>query len=236
MRSLVQISLSVGILAMACGCAGKGAAAAGPSTVSGTAALSTFPTAPTSITARDESGRLTVAKLATDGSFSMVLDKGHTYKLQADLTGRSVPLVFPRQSGKLDLSFSLKTDGASLRLGHVHYLSRGPATGFQVSMNAGQSGSQSGDQCTDCVDDNQQVSCGGGDGADGTESSGGSEANGGSESSTGAESNGGGTSDSAEQADANAEMAVGDQNAPEQVDGCDSQGGDNSDGQQEGEH
>jgi hypothetical protein len=111
--------------------------------------------------------------------------------------------------------FVLGTDGARLSLGNVPYLAAAPAGGFKVQSTPVQ-GSSTGD-CVDCAGDDQQTSC--------------------EDGSTGGGSEGESTTpDSAQQADPTQEMAVGDQNAPDQVQGCDSQEGDNSDVQQEGEH
>jgi hypothetical protein len=224
--------LPVAVLAAACGSASK--APPDPSTVSGSAAATTFPSAPSAVTATDEGGRAVRAPVAADGSFSLALAKSHTYTLAFATPTGNVSIVFPRATGKLDKSFTVKSDGALVRLGRVHYLAKAPAGGFHVTSAAGgttpkteQTG-ESGDQgnCVDCVNDDGKTSCeAGGEGGSTAESSS-SEATS-SETATEAE------------ADPTQEMAVGDQNAPDQVDGCGGEGADGADGadvQQEGDH
>jgi hypothetical protein len=226
MRSIALFQVaSLAVAASACA-----AKTAGPSTVSGTAALSTFPSHPLSMAATDETGRIVKAAIGSDSRFSLALTKGHTYKLGAVTDTGTVPIVFPRASGKLDATFVLKTNGARISLGSVHYVPAAPAGGFRVlsvkvALGSPDAQGSQGGNCVDCVNDDQQTSCENGS-ASGNEGEGTSSEN---ESSSGA-------SDKAEQADPSQEMAVGDQNAPDQVDGCDNQEGDNSNVQQEGEH
>jgi hypothetical protein len=201
--------LGMGVLAVACTNAGVR-----ETTVTGTAALTTFRVAPSTIGARDEAGRVSRAPVDAQGQFALPLAKGHTYRVAFEAAAPSVPLVFPRSSGKVDETFILKTNGAALRLGQVRYYAGAPATGFHVLAARAPTAAPGGD-CVDCVDDDPRVTC--------------------------AESESEGTaavpaSDTAEQADMKAEMAVGDQNVPGEVDGCDNQEGDNVDLQQEGEH
>jgi hypothetical protein len=209
----IPIALGVGALAFALGCT----TAPRESTIQGTAALSTFPSAPSAIAARDEAGRVRRADVDPQGQFALRLLKGHTYRVSLEGAAGSVPIVFPRGSGRLDASFALHTNGALLELGQVRYYPGAPASGFHVLAVLVGDGA-AGSDCIDCVSDDQHVTC---DASEGEST--------GVESSTSA-------SDTAEQADANAEMAIGDQNVPEQVSGCDDQGGDNVDQQQEGEH
>jgi hypothetical protein len=233
MRSRFMFSL-VGLAAVAAvGCAAKTTAPPGPTAISGSAALSTFPKGATGVAATDEAGHTSSVALASDGRFTLSLPKGHTYKL-AFMTGTgAVPLVFPRHTGKLDASFNLKTDGAAVRLGTVHYLAAAPAAGFKVLASMPTQATQQGGDCVDCVNDDQQTTCEKSDGTDdGEAKSSEGEAKKAPESSSGT-----GETDNAEQADPNQEMAVGDQNAPDQVDGCgggDGQNGDNV--EQTGEH
>src|SRR5581483_9688461 len=139
---------------------------------------------------------------SADGSFALALAKNHSYKLRIG----DVPMVFPRASGRLDLAFALRTDGAALSLGLVRRRGGAPAGGFVIVA------SKAAEQrdCTDCVSDDPRTIC-----EDDGESR---EENGSME-------------DDGEQADASAEMAVGDQNVPDQVEGCDG-----NDVEQEGEH
>jgi hypothetical protein len=229
MRSLVLIPVVV--LAVACGSAPK--APPGPTILSGTAALSTFAAAPSSVTATDEGGRTVRADLAADGGFKLSLQRGHTYMLAMATPKGDVAVVFPRTTGKLDKSFVLKSDGALVRLGMVRYLAKAPAGGFHATSAAGgiqtKSEQPGAGDCVDCVNDDQNTTCES-DGEGGDESKG-SE----SESKSSAEAKTPEV-DTAEQADPNQEMAVGDQNAPDQVDGCGGDGADGDTTQQEGDH
>ena len=226
MRSLFMFPL---IALAAVGCASKTGAPVPPTTVSGSAALSTFPRGPTAVAATDEAGLTVSVPLGSDGSFSVSLPKGHTYKLALATATTAVPLVFPRQTGKLDLSFVLSTDGAAVRLGAVRYLAAAPTGGFKMLAATTATGSQGGSSgdCVDCVNDDQQTTCdssgGGGSEGEGTSSSGDAKT---------PEPSSSGETDNAEQADPNQEMAVGDENAPDHVIGCeggDGHGGDNVD-------
>ncbi len=229
---------SVALLAVVAGGCASRTGTGGPvpqSAVSGTAALSSFPSPARSLSATDETGRTSSAALAADGGFSLALAKGHTYKLSLKTDHGAVPLVFPRQTGRLDASFVLGTDGARIALGAVHYLPGAPKGGFHVLV-AAHGSTQQGSNCTDCVNDDQQTSCEDNGGGEGKGSEG--ESAPGTESGS-ASSGGGGAGDNAEQADGSAEMAVGDQNAPDQATGCDNQDGQqggNDNVEQTGEH
>lgn len=184
------------------------------STVSGTVALASFPASPASLAAVDERGAVSQTPLGADGSFSLRLAKGHAYKLS--LVGpTAIPLVFPRQTGSLDLSFRLDTDGALLRLGAVRYAPKRPATGFKALA------ATTPVDCVDCINDDQQVACddssGNGDGEPQV-----------SEPETSV------ATDGAEQADPGLEMAIAEHNAPDEVVGCDD--GETDNANQTGEH
>lgn len=203
--SILTFALATGIATF--GCSAKEGAR--ESTVRGTVALSTFASTPAAIAASNESGRVARALLDAQGRFALPLAKGHTYQLSVEGVGQSTPIVYPRASGKLDATFILKTNGASIALGQVRYHAAAPSTGFQV-LSAALPSAPSGD-CNDCVDDANEVTCE--DSEMGTVASSGD--------------------DTAEQADPTGELATADQNAPPQVDGCDSQEGDDVDQEQE---
>jgi hypothetical protein len=211
MRTRFTFLVSVGIGSLALACTQP---TARESTIRGTAALTTFPSAPSAISAHDESGHVVRAPVDPNGQFALPIAKGHTYRVALEGAGGSVPIVFPRAQGLLDATFVLKTNAAALRLGQVRHFAGAPSGGFHV-LAAHAPGSApaptGGGDCVDCVNDDPQVSC------EDSESPG---------------SSGLPSSDSAEQADASGDLAVGDQNVPEVVDGCDQ--GDNV--EQEGEH
>jgi hypothetical protein len=227
MRTNVQFLVPIGVWAVTAACTNAGAR---ESTISGTAALTTFQAAPTAMAARDEVGRVVRGPIDAQGKFALPLAKGHTYRLALEGGGASVPIVFPRSSGTLDATFVLKTNGAALRLGQVRRYASAPGSGFHVlaaiAPASPPGASAPGGECIDCVNDDQQVTCDASE-SDGTESA--TESDGTSAGRTVGP-------DLAEQADPSGELAVGDQNVPEEVAGCDSQKGDNVDQQQEGEH
>jgi hypothetical protein len=220
----------------ACGRAPSTTTTPAPSTVSGSAALSSFPAAPSSVTATDESGRSVRSAVAADGRFSLALAKGHTYKLAVTTPKGDVPLVFPRTTGKLKRTFALLSDGAAVQLGSVRYLGKAPVGGFHVMSvrSATADGGAAPDGASGEVADIQETKCEGG----GAEEKGAEKSAPESESAPEApEAKADATpgADASEEADANSEMAVGDQNAPDQVAGC-SGGADGDNLQQEGEH
>jgi hypothetical protein len=209
MRTSFTLLVFIGIGALATACTNPSAR---ESTLRGTAALSTFSSSPTAVTARDEVGRVARATVDAQGRFSISLAKGHVYGVAVEAAGGSVPLVYPRVSGRLDATFVLKTNGAALDIGRIRHFAGVPSGGFHVlatqvpSTSAPPSGSESE------VEDGSQMTCDGSD-TKVTVSP---------------------AADRAEQADATGDLAVGDQNVPEEVSGCDTQEGDNV--EQEGEH
>lgn len=209
MRHLMVITLAA-VAITTVGCAAKSKTVP-ETTLSGTAALSSSPVVPTTVTATDEAGRAIVAPIGGDGRFVLKLSRGHSYKLTFAMN-HDLKVVFPRTSGRLDTTFNLRTDGAKIQLGSIRYVASAPTGGFHI-VAATPGAQQTGD-----VNDGQSVSC-----EDGSQGSGGE---GGSETEA---------TDGSDAADANTEMAVGDHNAPDQVDGCGG-GTDGDNVEQEGEH
>jgi hypothetical protein len=163
------------------------------STLQGSAALTSFSSTPTAVRASDETGRTTTAPVAPDGSFSVALARGHLYKVTFVTDAGEVPLVYPRQTGKLDATFLVRSNGAKVHLGAVRRLPNAPQGGFHALSTQPPR-----ELHDDEVDDDQKVSCD--DDRDGK-----NEAE---------------AADSGEQADSTRELAVGERNAPERVDGC----------------
>ena len=237
MRSIIVLSLvSAAAAVVLGGCAAKSGPvqSPAPSTASGSVALSTFPSVPSNLTIRDEAGHVLQAALAADGAFSVALPKGHTYKVAVTTPKGDVPLVFPRSSGRFDTSFVLKSDGARVPLGTVRYLPRAPVGGFRVATLTAPPASGAGQDCVDCVNDDPKVTCEGEGDQSGADQGGQSDGTN-AEKQTKAPEAAASGSDASDQADPTQEMAVGDQNAPEQVDGC---GGeqDGANVEQAGEH
>lgn len=195
------------------------------STVGGTAALGTFPSAPISAIATDEAAHAQSAPIAADGRFSLTLTKGHTYRLSF-AAANDVPIVLPRSSGKLKAAFHLSTGGALVNLGSVRYFESAPAGGFHVSTKpaTGSSGATGNDgECVDgilagttspCVDDDGKVQC-----DDGTEvDDGDGECIDGKDAKTGATCTD--PPESGDDADPASAMAVPDKDVPDDVGGC----------------
>jgi hypothetical protein len=215
----------------------KSAGPTPPTTVSGALALSTFPAQAQGVVAVDETGRSAMSAVGTGGAFSLALSKGHTYRLGVVTATGTVPIVYPRSTGRLDATFAVHTAGARVALGTVHELPAAPAGGFHVMSTTlggaspdAQSSQSPGGDCVDCVNDDQQTSCQ--DGSDGEQSDDGTSTGG----DAGAGASSSGANDTADQADPSQELAVGDQNAPDQVQGCDAESGDDDQVEQEGQN
>lgn len=193
----INLFAAAAAVALVTACAAKSSTPAPPTVLTGSAALATFPgaRAPTSVRLVDDTGHAITAPIAADGTFSVSLPRGHAYKVT--LVGAAeVPMVFPRASGALDTTFLVKSNGAKVTVGSVRYMAAAPTGGFKVSATA--TGSKHGDNE---VDDDDKASCD--DGSDSSDSKT-PEAD---------------TPDN--RADAAKEMAVGEHDAPNEVDGCD---------------
>ncbi len=160
-RCLLVVALPVLVL----GCGGR--VGAPTSTVSGTVAIGSFPSAPKAVVATSGRGVVIRAALGAGGAFSVPVAKGDTYSL-AIVGERQIPLVMPRRSGKLTQAFRVSSDGVVIALGAVRYLAAGAKPAFRV-------GSGSSTQCDgECVHDDGTSTCNdgstaGGDGENGAE-------------------------------------------------------------------
>lgn len=148
-----------------------GAPTPGTQTVSGTAALETFPTPPNSVRAVSSSVVIEVPLLA-DGAFSLDLPTGQKYKIE--FTGASSPssLVMPRNTGTVDSVFLVRASSAPFDLGTVRYIGDPSSATFHFTTRAADtSGDSDTDQyeCEDgvdpntgevCVDDNDEQGAG----------------------------------------------------------------------------
>lgn len=236
MRTAICLA-SLALAAVAC----SSSKATNPnSTVEGKVAASTFALgAPTAVEAINELGARTHAALAADGTFKLVVAKGHVYRLVTLTPTGEVPLVFPRNGGRLDQKFRVSSGAAVVSLGNVRHFDKAPVTGFTVMSSAAPapSGAQQGGgapgECVDgtimgtgaaCVDDEGQTQCEGGnagadDHADG-------ECVNGKDAKTGAACTDG--DQQGETADAAQPMAIPEKNPPNDVSGC-------NDGENDGE-
>ena len=196
------------VLAAACVCALVACSSSktpSETTMRGSLALTSFPSAPTAVEAKDEQGAVVRAAVDPSGSFALALPAGHTYTASVILAAGSEPMVYPRKSGRLDPAFKVSSKGAVVALGSVRHVPAAPAGGFKIK-SAGADGE---------VDDDNVVECESGDhhddGADG-------ECENGKDAKTGAPC----TDDDAAEgsADPAKPMAVAEHNAPDDVGGC----------------
>lgn len=145
------------------------------STVRGKLSFASYTMTPTALIAVDESGAQARSDVASDGSFSLSLQKGHTYKLRVAAGPKEEPIVFPRSTGKLDTTFRVVSGAAVVELGNVRHFAQAPADGFVVMSGQAGSGQSADGQAGECVDgfimgtgtacaddDGQDVSCEGG--------------------------------------------------------------------------
>ncbi len=197
------ISFVVVGVALLAGCAAKSPKQTPETTLSGRAALSTFPSAPTQVRLVDEAGHASLVAVAADGSFKATLPRGHAYKVTF-VAANEVPIVFPRKTGSIDSTFMVKSKGGHLALGSVRYLATAPAGGFKVTATA-----KAADHDEE-VEDDDDATCE--DGSKGSHTA-------------------VPTSSAPAAADATKQMAVADHDAPSEVDGCENENDDENDGE-----
>ena len=192
------------------------------SSVEGTLTQASFPSAATTVIARNEAGASVRATVAPDGSFRLVLPKGHRYRLQVLRDSGELPIVFPRADGRLDSTFRVRGGSARVHLGNVRFLATAAGTAFRVAPTQAPAS-----ECVDgllrgtttaCVDDDGKVECEGATADDGDNQS---------ESTEGPDEN-----VSSEQS-----MAIPDQDVPDEVGGCaEEDDEEDDDNEQEGQH
>lgn len=95
------------------------------STVSARVDRASFPEAPSSVVATDETGRRTTSSIAADGRISFELAAGHRYRLSVVGASTTTPLLYPRSGGSLDAAFQIKGGAANVDLGAVRYMAAG---------------------------------------------------------------------------------------------------------------
>jgi hypothetical protein len=159
--------LSVLMLAMSgCSSADKTAANENTSTISGQFALESFPDAPTSVSAIDETGSKTKVQPSKDGKFAIALNTGHSYSISIEVGSSSEPIVFPRKDGSLRKTFDVTSSNANVNLGTIRHLDSAPSQGF--SVRGTKQGDQEASECEDgivtstgavCVDDETVSVC-----------------------------------------------------------------------------
>lgn len=120
MRKLVPL-LALAAVAYA---APFGCSKPAPSTVSnvaGTLALESFPSAVHQITVVDKNGQKTRVAVGKDGSFSVPLAAGSSYRLFLSDDGSALPMVLSSRGGKLAGTIRVVSGGAKVDLGKVQY-------------------------------------------------------------------------------------------------------------------
>jgi hypothetical protein len=220
---IALLGLGLALLATTACTASSKPATVEATTLRGTAALSSYPATPRTIEATDEAGRATRTAIAADGSFDLRLRRSHTYRIAVLTDAGPFPLVFPRTSGKVTTTFALKSDGARLALGQVHYVhvpSAAPSQARLVRASAVRTaslGGAAGSEAND-ADDNQEVSCGDGSHGEGQSSADMEEAD--------------------DQAGSDGDVSIAEHNVPENVDGCgiDETDGENNESGEKGGH
>lgn len=178
MRKLVPL-LALAAVAYA---APFGCSKPAPSTVSnvaGTLALESFPSAVHQITVVDKNGQKTRVAVGKDGSFSVPLAAGSSYRLFLSDDGSALPMVLSSRGGKLAGTVHVVSGGAKVNVGKVQYWAgltagRGavlpafPAAsevcdGEENDDGEGQDGAgESGADCVDGIDAVTHQECDGG--------------------------------------------------------------------------
>lgn len=215
------------------------------STVQGQLSVASFGFAPTGVDAIDERGARTHVDVAADGTFRLDLLKGHLYKVVVVGAGREEPMVFPRKTGRLDLTFRVSSGAGVVTLGLVRHLDSAPTGGFVTQPAAttikpateGAEGEVG--ECVNgqiqgtgaaCVDDDAKVTCEDGSAA----SDGDGECENGKDTTTGQACT---DTDQVGEADADAArpMAIPEKNPPDDIDGCKDETDDDDEEDEDGE-
>jgi hypothetical protein len=148
----------------------------GPHVVSGTLALSTFPVPPELAYASQD--QLTEAsqrrfsiwtRIDADGTFSLTIPPGKSYRIQfATAAGRPV-LVFPRRAGAIEATFDVRGGGTPFDLGNVRYVGDPLSSAYAFLTMPGDPADSDNVECEDgidlatgavCVDDDDEEGAG----------------------------------------------------------------------------
>jgi hypothetical protein len=138
------------------------------STVEGKLELATFTPAPTGVDALDEAGARVSSPLAPDGAFRLTLPKEHVYKLVIVGSQGEIPIVFPRVPARLDKTFRVSSGNGVVALGVIRHFVRAPDAGFTVRKASAPGAAPDPVVCangllagtaTPCVEDHEQTAC-----------------------------------------------------------------------------
>lgn len=157
-----SLFLAIPLLPVLLSCASCASKARTTSTVSARVETSTFPAAPGSVVATDETGRKVSSSIAADGKFSFVLNAGHRYQLSVVSGATATRLLYPRTNGALDAAFAVKGGAANVDLGAVRFVAAGSLVARSATCADGKlaSGGLCADEAGERCDEGQQ----GGDG------------------------------------------------------------------------
>lgn len=147
------------------GCSTSDQGGTNVSTVQGKLELASFPTAPETVEAIDESGAITEAAADSDGGFSLALEEGHSYRIDVKSGSEATPVVFARGDGRLAKSFRVSSGDATMDLGAVRHLDSAPSAGFTAWNDPNGLDEETCEDGIDvatgaaCVDDESQEMC-----------------------------------------------------------------------------
>lgn len=143
------MKMSVGLVSVvvaAAACQGSPA----PQVVSGTVALSSFPT-PVAVARAVQAGRPVVeSPVAADGGFSLTIPAGRGYRIEFAASSGGPALVFPRHAGGVTASFDVRGNGAPFDLGAVRYI--GDPASWTFAFASTTPGDTDTLQCEDGID------------------------------------------------------------------------------------
>lgn len=117
MRLMALGFLGVSVTALVVGC---GSAEPGSSTITGTIDQATFPAKVSSIAIISDSAAPASAPVAEDGSFSLSLLEGASYRFTLGADG-TVPLILRQEGDRLQTMISITGGGASADIGSVRF-------------------------------------------------------------------------------------------------------------------
>ncbi len=162
MRTLsVPLTVAAGLLAAACS-----SSPPSPQVVAGRIEQASFPTPITAVRVMDAAATVTESLVAGDGSFSLTIPPGHGYRItlvSADRPG----LVFPRQSGTVEVAFAVRNGTTPFDLGMVRFVGDPTSRAYQQRPAGGVATADQ--ECEDgvdattgavCVDDNDEEGAG----------------------------------------------------------------------------
>jgi hypothetical protein len=91
------------------------------SALTGSIDQATFPTAVASITVARNDGTTANAAVLDDGTFSIALESGGTYRLLLSADGVSTPVVLDTSGGRLRTEIQISSGGGAVNIGKIRY-------------------------------------------------------------------------------------------------------------------